>query len=254
MLFITTKQQLKQHTMFSLQQSLSLEIVIGLLVDNVALAVLVLLLVVGLPGIFELLHLDLLPQRHGVLYVGHVGKVSSVRDPQTSHTVSMTPLCKVSLEGLGSLVGEVATNLAIVRDVQAVQLVQPVGDWLAIPAQGQVLGVVGNVIISFLLHLLLRHFTFRFLPLGICSCLLPLHVLDSVVPDLLEQFSEPVDLRLHPGNLLQLLSLLVLALARLLLGKHIFGQLREVLALSLKKALGTLLQSSTTLKAKSNQA
>merc|ERR1719210_2200888 len=93
MLFITTKQQLKQHTMFSLQQSLALEIVIGLLVDNVALTVLVLLLVVGLPGIFELLHLDLLPQRHGVLYVGHVGKVSSVRDPQTSHTVSMTPLC-----------------------------------------------------------------------------------------------------------------------------------------------------------------
>merc|ERR1719410_1972634 len=146
------------HTMFSLQQSLALEIVIGLLVDNVALAVLVLLLVVGLPGIFELLHLDLLPQRHGVLYVGHVGKVSSVRDPQTSHTVSMTPLCKVSLESLGSLVGEVATNLAIVRDVQAVELVQPVGDWLAIPAQGQVLGVVGNVIISFLLNLLLRHF------------------------------------------------------------------------------------------------
>ena len=37
----------------------------------------------------------------------------------------------MSLESLGSLVGEVATNLAIVRDVQAVQLVQPVGDWLA---------------------------------------------------------------------------------------------------------------------------
>ena len=37
----------------------------------------------------------------------------------------------MSLESLGSLVGEVTTNLAIVRDVQAVELVQPVGDWLA---------------------------------------------------------------------------------------------------------------------------
>ena len=37
----------------------------------------------------------------------------------------------MSLESLRSLVCEVSTNLAVVRDIQAVQLVQPVGDGLA---------------------------------------------------------------------------------------------------------------------------
>ena len=40
---------------------------------------------------------------------------------------------------------------------------------LTIPPQGQVLGIVGNVIIALLLHLLLRHLTLRLLPLSICS-------------------------------------------------------------------------------------
>ena len=45
--------------------------------------------------------------------------------------VSRNVTCEVSLESLGPLVGEITTNLAIVRDIQAVQLVQPIGDWLA---------------------------------------------------------------------------------------------------------------------------
>ena len=135
--------------MFSLEQSLALEIVIGFLVDNIALAVLILLLVVRLPCVVKLLHLYLLPERHGVLNVRHIGKVGSVGDSQTSHAVRMAPLwnkwsdkdkqdifeneftCKMSLEGLGSFVGEVSTNLTVVRDIETMQLVQPVGDWFA---------------------------------------------------------------------------------------------------------------------------
>ena len=39
--------------------------------------------------------------------------------------------CKMSLESLRSFVGEVSTNLTVVRDIEAMQLVQPVGDGLA---------------------------------------------------------------------------------------------------------------------------
>merc|ERR1719222_1473047 len=102
-----------------LKQSLALEIVVGFLVHNVALAVLVLLLMVRLPCVLELLHLDLLPQCHSVLNVGHIGKVSSVWDSQTSHSMSMTPLCKCLWKALGPFVGEVSTNLTVVRDVEA---------------------------------------------------------------------------------------------------------------------------------------
>ena len=41
---------------------------------------------------------------------------------------------KVSLEGLGSSVYIVSTYLTVVADVEAVQLVQPVGDGFAVPA------------------------------------------------------------------------------------------------------------------------
>jgi hypothetical protein len=36
------------------------------------------------PGLVNLLNLELLPERHGVLNLGHVGKVRRVRDTQTS--------------------------------------------------------------------------------------------------------------------------------------------------------------------------
>ena len=66
--------------MTSLEQSLALEIVIGFLVHNVALAVLILLLLVRLPRLVKLLDLQLLPQRHRVLYLGHVGEMRCVGD------------------------------------------------------------------------------------------------------------------------------------------------------------------------------
>ena len=57
-----------------------LEILVRLLVDDVALAVLVLLLLVRLPRLVKLLDLQLLPQRHGVLYLGHIGEMRCVGD------------------------------------------------------------------------------------------------------------------------------------------------------------------------------
>ena len=78
--------------MFSLEQSLALEIVIGLLVHNIALTVLILLLMVRLPRVLKLLDLDLLPERHCILNVGHIGKVGGVGDSQTSHAMCMAPL------------------------------------------------------------------------------------------------------------------------------------------------------------------
>ena len=55
------------------------------------------------------------------------------------HSMGVSPFCKVSLEGLGTLVGLVAADLALVGDVEPVQLVQPVRNWFTVPAQRQVL-------------------------------------------------------------------------------------------------------------------
>jgi hypothetical protein len=62
----------------------------------------------------------------------------------------MTPFGKVALKCFGPFVGEVAADLAVVRDVEAVKLVQPVGDRLAVPAERQVLRVVRDVVVFLL--------------------------------------------------------------------------------------------------------
>lgn len=65
------------------------------------------------------------------------------------------------------LVCIVATYLTVVGDVEAVELVQPVGDRLPVPAERQVLGVVGDVVLRLLLHLLHHLLVIRLLPLGV---------------------------------------------------------------------------------------
>ena len=56
--------------------------------------------------------------------------------------------------------------------------------------------------------------------------------------------ASPVYPSLYPGNLLELLGLLLPALAMLLRGKDFLGQLRKVLALGQEKPLGPLLIGS----------
>ena len=141
---------------------MSFEIFKSFLVDNVSFAVLKLFLVFRFPGLLVLLQFELLPQRHGVLdlkqivcnsftvktgfalflnintenssHLRHVGKMRGIWNPEAPHSVRVSPLGEVALERLGPLVGEVSADLAVVRDVEAVQLVQPVRDGLAVPA------------------------------------------------------------------------------------------------------------------------
>lgn len=93
-----------------------------------------------------------------VLDLCDVSEVSRVGDPQAAHAVSVPPLlqhktgffstpdphtrlnahptlttntyCKVPLEGFGSPVGVVSTNLTVVVDVQTMELIEPVWDRL----------------------------------------------------------------------------------------------------------------------------
>ena len=100
-----------------------------------------LLLVLRLPCLLIILELQFLPQGHSVLNLRDIGKMRIIGDAQASLAVRVPPLGEVLLEGFGALVREVAAD-----QVETVQLVQPVRDRLAIPAQGQVLRVVRNII------------------------------------------------------------------------------------------------------------
>ena len=106
-----------------------------------------------LPRLLVPLDLQFLPQGHRVLNLRDIGKERSVGDAQASHAVRVPPLGEVLLECFGALLREVAAD-----QVEAVQLVQPVRDGLAVPAQGQVLRVVRNIIIWLFLFFLIRHF------------------------------------------------------------------------------------------------
>ena len=53
----------------------------------------------------------------------------------------------MSLERLGPLVGEVPAYLTLVGYIEPVKFVEPVGNRLAVPAQGQVLRVVRDVVL-----------------------------------------------------------------------------------------------------------
>ena len=92
-----------KNILVPLQQPLSFQILIRLLVDNITLAVLILFLMIRFPSLIELLNLQLFPQRHGVLNLCHISKMCRVGDTQAPHTVSMTPLSKMALECLRPL-------------------------------------------------------------------------------------------------------------------------------------------------------
>lgn len=56
-----------------------------------------------------------------------MGRVGYTKTP---HAVSVAPLSEVPLERFRALVRVVTANLARVADVQAMELVKPVWDWL----------------------------------------------------------------------------------------------------------------------------
>lgn len=83
------------------------------------------------------------------------------------------------LEGFRPSVGVVSTNLTVVVDIQAVKLIQPVGDGLAVPAQRQVFGVVDDLILFVLTLALADLLLLLLLPLLACPGLLALYIFMS---------------------------------------------------------------------------
>lgn len=58
--------------------------------------------------------------------------MSCVGDLQTLHTISVSPLCEMFLEGTSTPVAEVTADLAFVFNAKSMQFVEPVRDRLAI--------------------------------------------------------------------------------------------------------------------------
>ena len=92
--------------------------------------------------------------------------------------MSMAPFHKVPLKDLGSSVGVVPTDLTVIVYIEAMQLIQPIGNGFAIPTQGQVLGVVDHLIL-FIFVFSLTDLFFLFLSFLSCLGLFALHIFMS---------------------------------------------------------------------------
>mmetsp|Transcript_34458 Transcript_34458/g.103172 ORF Transcript_34458/g.103172 Transcript_34458/m.103172 type:complete len:247 (-) Transcript_34458:1310-2050(-) len=139
----------------SVEQPLPGEVGVRLSVHDVALLVLELFVELRVPGGALRLALELRPQRVRVLDEGDALEVARVRDAEASHAVRVPPLLEVALEGARAHVGLVAADLAPVLDVEAVELVEPVGDGLAVPAERQVERVVDRLLLLLVVVLVL---------------------------------------------------------------------------------------------------
>eukprot|EP00128_Syssomonas_multiformis_P007116 Colp12_sorted_trinity150504_noHs@20524 len=200
-----------------LEQVLTFEILVNAFVDHIATGVLVLDLLVLLEQPLSFVNLQLLVQSNGVLYRGHVLEVQRVGDLQQPHPVRVPPLLEVALEGLRPLVGGVAADLALVLHVEAVQLVQPVGDRLAVPPKWQVLWVINRFVVIVLLVLQLHGIALLVLLHDFLSGHghLALDVEHRVCHHLAQQLAQPVHTRLLQSEGLVLLSVLLHHLAPL---------------------------------------
>ena len=90
--------------------------------------------------------LDVLPQLLSISHLGDLIEVLGVGYAQDTHAGLMTVLSEVALKGPPSPVGYASADLTLELLVQAMQLVQPVGDGLAVPAQRKLERVVDEVI------------------------------------------------------------------------------------------------------------
>lgn len=78
--------------------------------------------------------LDVLPELLGISDFGDLVEVLGVGDAEDTHASLMAVLSEMPLKGSPSPVGYASADFTLKLLVQAMQLVQPVGDWLAIPA------------------------------------------------------------------------------------------------------------------------
>lgn len=179
-----------------LQQALSLQVLVSFFRDDVAKRIFELFVLFRHPSLLILLLLDLLPKLDCIFDLRDVSEMGSVGDAEAAHSMSVSPLAEVSLERLRAFVGVVATNLAVVVYVEAMQLVQPVWNRLAIPTQRQILGVVWDVIIVvvFFLRFRIARIIVTVVSLAITSSLLPLYIFFSRSTLLLQHLAHIIDL------------------------------------------------------------
>mmetsp|Transcript_14285 Transcript_14285/g.30670 ORF Transcript_14285/g.30670 Transcript_14285/m.30670 type:complete len:231 (-) Transcript_14285:952-1644(-) len=192
----------------SVEQALPSQVRVSFPVHHVALLVLELLVQLGIPRNGALLCLELGPERVGVLDEGDSVKVLRVWDAEALHAVRVPPLLEVALIRARAPIGVVAANLALELEVQPVQLVEPVRDRLAVPAEGQVEGVVDWLLLRFLIflfvgHLLLRRLRQIPLDLFVRPGLLLLNHGGCVLDRLREQLTQSADVRLQQRRLLR---------------------------------------------------
>ena len=79
-------------------------------------------------------NLDVLPELLSISNLGNFIEVLCVGDAQDTHAGLMPVLPEVALKGPSSPVGYASADLTLKLLVQTMQLVQPVGNGLAIPA------------------------------------------------------------------------------------------------------------------------
>ena len=72
----------------------------------------------------------------GIVDGGDIFEVDGVGNFEAFHAVGVPPLLEVHLEGPSAPVAVISANLALVFNAQSVQLVQPVGNRLAVPTKG----------------------------------------------------------------------------------------------------------------------
>mmetsp|Transcript_11497 Transcript_11497/g.29211 ORF Transcript_11497/g.29211 Transcript_11497/m.29211 type:complete len:230 (+) Transcript_11497:250-939(+) len=129
-----------------LDESLPVEVHVCFFVEDIPVLVLELLVLVvreavRLPG------LDLAPQGNRLVDASHLVEDLVVGDAQAPHPVLVPVLLEVPLKGPAAPVAVVAADLALELLVQSVQLVQPVRDWLPVPAQWKLERVVHDVLV-----------------------------------------------------------------------------------------------------------
>lgn len=179
---------------------------IGPPVENISLVVLELLLDVGAELALLCLSHKLLVQRQGVVDRRHILEVDGVRYLEALHSIVVPPLLEVHFEGPPTPVAEVSADLALVLNAEAVEFVQPVGNGLPIPSQGQVFRVVYRSVSL----LAFGGLFLDFINVLVSSCLLLSHQVHRVVNSVRKFLPQLHHLELFESQLF--LSLQVLGL------------------------------------------
>mmetsp|Transcript_43186 Transcript_43186/g.102478 ORF Transcript_43186/g.102478 Transcript_43186/m.102478 type:complete len:227 (-) Transcript_43186:974-1654(-) len=198
----------------ALYESLSLEVFKGLFVIHVALGIFELFFEV--PCACALPLQKRLMKCESVIYLCYLVEVLVVGDAERPHPVDVPPLLEVPLKGAAAPVGRVAADLALELLVEAMELVQPVGDRLAVPAQRQLEGVVDVLVLLvavFIEFLLLRLLQLH-LELVVRPRLLLLDVGNCVVDDRAEHLHHEQHAALEPSRLPRRRALLLALLLR----------------------------------------